>query len=305
MALLGLPPTAVFHPKLHYRHRLAWSPSHLFTKPQKILQSRTSIITTHDHRQPLHIVNVASESEGEGEILLSEVVDEQPREVYLGRKWNALDMQRAGMLAAMHLLCVFAPFTFNWEALWVAIGLYMVTGVGITLSFHRHLSHKSFKIPKWLEYTFAYCGVLALQADPIDWVRTHWYHHQYCDLERDPHTPTQGFWFSYILWMFDTDKIAKKCDGPNIVEEMEKQPFYRFIRKTFILHSIALALLLYALGGIPFLVWGVDATNSVIPVSSSNLDEGTRITALTAKANAFSLVSPLMRLVLVMFVDPM
>jgi stearoyl-CoA desaturase (delta-9 desaturase) len=45
------------------------------------------------------------------------------------------------------------------------MALYVITGMfGITLSFHRNLSHKSFKLPKWLEYTFAYCGVQALQV---------------------------------------------------------------------------------------------------------------------------------------------
>ncbi len=45
--------------------------------------------------------------------------------------------------------------------------------LGITLSFHRQLSHRSFATPKWLEYALAYCGVLAVQGDPIEWVSSH------------------------------------------------------------------------------------------------------------------------------------
>lgn len=102
---------------------------------------------------------------GLGKILLSDVVVERRRKVYWGRKWNSIDVATVGVVLAMHLLCVFAPFTFNWSALCVALGLYVITGLlGITLSFHRNLSHRSFKLPKWLEYTFAYCGVLALQV---------------------------------------------------------------------------------------------------------------------------------------------
>lgn len=98
-------------------------------------------------------------------ILLSDVVVERPRSVFWGRKWNSLDMGTAGVVLATHLLSLFAPFHFNWGAFWVAIALYVVTGLfGITLSFHRNLSHRSFKLPKWLEYLFAYCGVLALQV---------------------------------------------------------------------------------------------------------------------------------------------
>ncbi|XP_076925172.1 palmitoyl-monogalactosyldiacylglycerol delta-7 desaturase, chloroplastic-like [Bidens hawaiensis] len=190
--------------------------------------------------------------------MFSDVVVTQPREVFIGRKWNAVDIVTAVAVAAMHLLCVMAPFTFNWRALWVAVGLYVVTGLlGITLSFHRNLSHKSFKLPKWLEYAFAYCGVQALQGNPIDWVSTHRYHHKYCDSERDPHSPIEGFWFSHMSWLFDGEIIVKKCGEQSNVRDMEQQAFYRFLRTTYVLHPIALAFFLYALGGLPFIVWGL------------------------------------------------
>ncbi|XP_052180766.1 palmitoyl-monogalactosyldiacylglycerol delta-7 desaturase, chloroplastic-like [Diospyros lotus] len=180
------------------------------------------------------------------------------RNVYWGRKWNVRDVGTAGIVVLMHFLCFFAPFTFNWGAFWVAAGLYVVTGLlGITLSFHRNLSHRSFKLPKWLEYLFAYCGVLALQGNPIDWVSTHRYHHQFCDSERDPHSPIDGFWFSHMSWLFDTNAVVERCGKPNNVGDLEKQPFYRFIQSTYILYPIALAFLLYAVGGFPFIVWGM------------------------------------------------
>ncbi|KAH0987669.1 hypothetical protein GBA52_014846 [Prunus armeniaca] len=82
---------------------------------------------------------------------------------YFGRKWNLLDIVTAAVFLTMHCLCVMAPFHFTWPAFWVAVALYVVTGVGVTLSFHRHLAHRSFRIPKWLEYLFAYFGVLSVQ----------------------------------------------------------------------------------------------------------------------------------------------
>ncbi|XP_030968402.1 palmitoyl-monogalactosyldiacylglycerol delta-7 desaturase, chloroplastic-like isoform X2 [Quercus lobata] len=123
--------------------------------------------------------------------------------------------------------------------------------------FGRNLSHRSFKVPKWLEYFFAYCGVQALQGSPIDWVSTHRYHHQFVDSERDPHSPTAGFWFSHMSWIFDTTSLNERCGGPNNVGDLQKQPFYRFLEKTYIIHPIALGALLYGLGGFPFLVWGM------------------------------------------------
>ncbi|KAI3774998.1 hypothetical protein L1987_49566 [Smallanthus sonchifolius] len=256
MALTAPLLTAKFFPKLH---QLA--PAHLNTDQRRVLHTRTSIniIATHvPRRKLLRIVNAAVESGGQGRILFSDVVVKRPREVYRGRKWDVMDIATAGVVVLMHLLCGLAPFTFSWRALSVAIGLYVVTGLlGITLSFHRNLSHKSFKLPKWLEYTFAYCGVQALQGNPIDWVSTHRYHHQYCDSERDPHSPIEGFWFSHMSWLFDTDNIIKRCGEQNNVRDLEKQPFYRFIRTTYVVHPIALALLLYAVGGLPFIVWGM------------------------------------------------
>lgn len=191
-------------------------------------------------------------------ILLSDVVVTRPRNVLWGRKWSSLDIGSAVVVVSMHLLCLFAPFTFNWAALGIAFGLYVITGLlGITLSFHRNLSHRSFKLPKWLEYFFAYCGVQALQGHPIDWVSTHRYHHQFCDSDKDPHSPIEGFWFSHMSWMFDTNTITERCGKPNNVGDLEKQGFYKFVRDTYVIHPVALAALLYAIGGFPYVVWGM------------------------------------------------
>ncbi|CAA2946555.1 palmitoyl-monogalactosyldiacylglycerol delta-7 desaturase, chloroplastic [Olea europaea subsp. europaea] len=206
------------------------------------------------------IVNRAPEYEKDqnfGKILLPDVVVKR-RNVFWSRKWNFWDVFSLGWIVSIHLLCLFAPFTFNWGAFWVAIALCIVTGLlGITLSYHRHLSHRSFKIPKWLEYFFAYCGVLAGQRDPIFWVSTHRYHHQFCDSEKDPHSPIGGFWFSHICWIFDTSSIVERCGEPDNVGDLEKQPFYKFIQSTYIIHLVAPGALLYSLGGLPYFVWGL------------------------------------------------
>ncbi|PQP93633.1 palmitoyl-monogalactosyldiacylglycerol delta-7 desaturase chloroplastic-like [Prunus yedoensis var. nudiflora] len=129
---------------------------------------------------------------------------------FLGRKWNIPDVFTAVLYLALHWLSVFAPFHFNWPAFWVAITLYVATGLGITLGYHRSLAHRSLRLPKWLEYFFAYCGILSLQLG-----------------------------------------------GLKNVEDLRKQPFYRFLHRTYLLHSIALGGVLYVVGGFPSLVWGV------------------------------------------------
>ena len=108
---------------------------------------------------------VEAESIPSSTIWMSDVVVKRKRNYFKNREWTAKDLTYAGFMTFMHGLCLFAPATFSWNAVGVFLGLYVVTGMlGITLSFHRNLSHKSFKLPKWLEYTFAYCGVQALQV---------------------------------------------------------------------------------------------------------------------------------------------
>lgn len=68
-----------------------------------------------------------------------------------------------GLVGGMHVLCLAAPFTFSWSNLGLMLGLYFMTGcIGITMGYHRLFAHKSFKVPKLLEYFIAYCGALAL-----------------------------------------------------------------------------------------------------------------------------------------------
>ncbi|CAH1427912.1 unnamed protein product [Lactuca virosa] len=113
------------------------------------------------------------------------------------------------------------------------------------------------KLPKWLEYTFAYFGVLACQGDPIFWVSIHRYHHKYVDSDNDTHSPINGFWFSYAGWFFDNGYIVEKYRERKNVEDLKRQTFYRFLQKTYVCHSLGCGVLLYAWGGFAYLVWGM------------------------------------------------
>jgi len=192
------------------------------------------------------------------QIWLSDVVGKKKRPYFLGRSWSAKDITIGLYLAAMHGLCLFAPFTFSWDAFACFGTLYIITGMlGITLSYHRNLSHKSFKLPKWLEYTFAYCGVQAAQGSPLEWVSSHRYHHQHCDTPQDPHTPYEGFWHSHMGWILDDKATDVKVGERGNIADMVNDPFYQFIEKTYMFHIIGAGLLLYLIGGFPWVVWGM------------------------------------------------
>ncbi|OVA05835.1 Fatty acid desaturase [Macleaya cordata] len=182
----------------------------------------------------------------------------QQQEVFWKRKWTLTDAQNLGVIVLEHIGFLFAPFNFTWDAFWVAVMLLVLTGpFGISLSYHRNLAHRSFNLPKWLEYFFAYCGLHAAKRDPIFWVSTHRYHHQFTDTNRDPHSPIEGFWFSYITWMLDNNYIIEKCGEANNVMDLEMQTYYRFLQSTYHLHLFGLGLLLYLVGGFPYVIWGM------------------------------------------------
>lgn len=86
------------------------------------------------------------------------------RWVFWERKWRRLDYFKLSASLIVHSLALLAPFYFNWSALWVTFLFYTVGGLGITVSYHRNLAHRSFKVPKWLEYLLAYCALLAIQV---------------------------------------------------------------------------------------------------------------------------------------------
>ncbi|KAF2566359.1 hypothetical protein F2Q68_00023627, partial [Brassica cretica] len=185
----------------------------------------------------------------------SGVVRKEKR-AYFQREWNSFDVMRTLTVTIVHSLCLLAPFNYKWEALRFGMVLFAVVELSITFSYyHRNLAHRSFKLPKWLEYPFAYSAVFALQGDPMDWVSIHRFHHQFTDTNRDPHSPKEGFLFSHVMWIFDTFYIKYKCGRRNNVMDLKRQWFYRFLRKTIFLHVLMFWTVLYLYGGLPYLTY--------------------------------------------------
>ena len=151
------------------------------------------------------------EEEDAKKVLLSDVHSTQKTRLFTKRSWEPTDKAYMGFMLFVHGLCLLAPFTFSWANLGLFAVSYFITGcLGITLSFHRQIAHRSFQTPKWLEYALAYCGVLAVQGDPIEWASSHRYHHLHTDTPLDPHSPYEGFWWSHMGWLLD-NKVGQTC----------------------------------------------------------------------------------------------
>lgn len=161
-------------------------------------------------------------------------------------------------IVGVHLLALLGFFTFTWKALLICLFLHWVTGgLGITLCFHRLLTHRSFQIPKWLEYILAVFGCLALQSGPITWVATHRFHHKTSDLMIDPHTPRRGFFWSHMEWTFRDVWFIPKTEYDKLISDLSGDKFYQFLNKNHLLETWILSFILYFLGGWSFVVWGI------------------------------------------------
>jgi fatty-acid desaturase len=161
---------------------------------------------------------------------------------------------------ALHIgaLLAFIPSNFSWTAVGVAFLLYWISGgLGVTLGFHRLITHRSFVTPKWLEYLLALCGTLACQGGPIEWVGTHRIHHLHSDTENDPHDSNKGFWWSHIGWLIFQSPSQSQI--PRFTKDIGEDPVYQFLQKNFIFIQIALGAVLLFLGGWSFVVWGIFA----------------------------------------------
>ncbi|MBE9137178.1 fatty acid desaturase [Nodosilinea sp. LEGE 07088] len=171
----------------------------------------------------------------------------------LSRDWvTILFMIAVHSLAAL----AFLPANFSWAAVGVALFLHWLTGcLGITLGWHRLVSHRSFQVPKWLEYFFVLCGTLACQHGPLMWVGLHRHHHAYSDQSNDHHDSNKGFWWSHMGWMLR--EVPATNDIDRFIRDIKDDPFYLFCEKYFLAMQIALGLTLYALGGWSFVLWGV------------------------------------------------
>lgn len=107
------------------------------------------------------------------------------------------------------------PSALGTFTVWFVLS-YLYAGLGITLGYHRLLTHKGLKVPKWVMYFFVSGGYLSLMGAPISWVATHRLHHQKSDLPGDPHSPRDGFKHALYEWMMH---MEEKQDAAEVARQ--------------------------------------------------------------------------------------
>jgi stearoyl-CoA desaturase (delta-9 desaturase) len=158
-----------------------------------------------------------------------------------------------------HVGAVAALFMFSWQVLWISMAIYWATiCFGISLGYHRLHTHRSYKVPKALEYFFALCGALTLEGGPIFWVATHRIHHQKSDQPGDPHSPRDGAWWAHMGWILfgeanhNNTKMMSKY-----APDLARDPFYVWLNNWHWVPMVILGAILYAFGGLPLFMWGI------------------------------------------------
>jgi fatty-acid desaturase len=160
-------------------------------------------------------------------------------------------------MAGFHVGAIAALFYISWTAVLLTAVLYwMCIGLGIGMGYHRLHTHRSYKVPKALEYFFAVCGTLTLEGGPIFWVATHRLHHQHSDTDDDPHTPHHGGFWAHMGWILfgqghhnDTELMSRYAP------DLGADPFYRWLNTYHWVPLTTLGLVTLALGGWPMVLW--------------------------------------------------
>jgi len=101
-------------------------------------------------------------------------------------------------------------YGYSWMD-WTMFGiLYVMTGLGITVGYHRLMAHRSFDCPNWVKTGFLIAGGWALENSAFKWAADHIRHHAHTDQEHDPYNAQRGFWYSHCGWLFFTDGHANE-----------------------------------------------------------------------------------------------
>ncbi|MFF7751522.1 acyl-CoA desaturase [Streptomyces sp. NPDC007971] len=166
-----------------------------------------------------------------------------------------------GVFVGVPFLALLAAVPLAWRHglspvdLALAVVFYLVSGLGITVGFHRHFTHGSFKAVRPLRIALALAGSLAVQGPLLLWVADHRKHHRFSDRDGDPHSPwrygrsprslAKGMVHAHVGWLFETEHASPRRYAPDLVRD-----------RTLMLISRRFALLVLASFALPALLGG-------------------------------------------------
>jgi stearoyl-CoA desaturase (delta-9 desaturase) len=119
----------------------------------------------------------------------------------------------------------------GWRDLAIAFGMYVISGHGVTVGFHRYFTHGSFKARRGLRVALAIAGSLSIEGPVVRWVADHRKHHAFSDREGDPHSPwrygettgalAKGLWWAHMGWLFDVEQTSQTKYAPDLLQDKD------------------------------------------------------------------------------------
>jgi stearoyl-CoA desaturase (delta-9 desaturase) len=169
----------------------------------------------------------------------------QPLGILIGL-WSFVVLPFAALIVAV-------PMAWGGWLTWtdVAIGgvMYVISGLGVTVGFHRYLTHGSFKAKRWLRVALAVAGSFAVEGNVTQWVADHRRHHAFSDQEGDPHSPwrfgssfwglTRGLYHAHMGWMFSRELSNRERFAPDLLADKDLRRVDRFFPLMVVISLLA------------------------------------------------------------------
>ncbi len=174
-------------------------------------------------------------------------------------------MRSIGLYKAIVLLVVIVPLlatifaiwllwqrAVNWTDLILLATMYTLIAFGVTVGYHRMLTHRSFKPHPVVKFILLVLGSMAWEGSALQWAATHTKHHAQADREGDPHSPIEGFFHAHVGWLFKDRDADPKVYSKHLL----KDPIIVFVSRTFFLWAVLALVIPFAIGGWQGLLWG-------------------------------------------------
>lgn len=136
-------------------------------------------------------------------------------------------------LALLAAIPVAWGWGLGWHDIVIFVVMYAIAGHGITVGYHRHFTHGSFKANRGLKIALAVAGSMAIQGPVVRWVADHRRHHAFSDREGDPHSPwrygetipalAKGLWWAHTGWLFDVEQTPRSKYAPDLIADQDLQ----------------------------------------------------------------------------------
>jgi stearoyl-CoA desaturase (delta-9 desaturase) len=159
------------------------------------------------------------------------------------------------VVQASALLVFAVPFSAGFLVLWALS--HFLRAIGLTLAFHRYFAHRAFQMNRVARFVWAFIGTAAMQKGPLWWAGHHGNHHRFADRDGDPHSPmVSGIYYAHVGWFLNDAKNDTLEPTNPVIRDFSKFWEIRFLSTYFFVPPLLLAVAMFLIGGLPWLVWG-------------------------------------------------